>query len=108
MRCTVIIAALLLTGGAAQAAPRPLDCARAPEPAFCRQAQEQFRQESAKPNDYQTMGNVAYCLGTGCDAAFVVNHRDSCRLRREILQRHTSRTDSSDESHLTHCASAGL
>lgn len=107
MKRLLMIAAFAALGTAAEAAPRLLDCNKADNPAYCRMAQEQYREERARPNDYQTMRNVAYCLWTNCDMAFAYDRKESCRIRREIMKRHASKVDRGDEQHFANCVQAG-
>lgn len=106
MRLALVTLCLALPA-AASAAPRLLDCAASTEPAFCRQAQAQYREERASPNDYQTMRNVAYCLWTSCDSAFAYDRKQSCVIRRAIMKQHPKKTDRSDDIHFANCVNAG-
>lgn len=103
----IVALALAACASSAEAAPRLLDCARSSEPDICRQAQSQYREERANPNDYTSMRNVAYCLWTGCDGAFAIDRAGSCKIRRSIMDRHRNVRDGNDDMHFANCVRAG-
>lgn len=90
------------------AAPKFLDCARAADPAACRMAQSQLRDEAAAAGrDYGAMRNVALCLWDGCDGSVERDRKQSCQVRRKIMDVHKRKVDRSDEGHFATCVQAG-
>lgn len=109
MKSTIFLAAaFLLVAPTAFAAPKLLDCATSSEPDWCRQSQTQYREERSNAGGYTPMRNVAYCLWTGCDGAFAIDRKQSCALRRQIMQKHRKQVDGNDEIHFANCVSSGL
>lgn len=99
---------LLIAASSAEARVKFLDCNVASDPAQCRQSQEQLRSEAgASTRDYGAMRNVAYCLWDGCDGAIERDRKQSCAVRRKIMDAHKRKVDRSDEGHFATCVQAG-
>lgn len=93
---------------AADARMKFLDCSAASDPDLCRQSQAQLRGEaSAADRDYGAMRNVAFCLWDGCDGAIDRDRKQSCQMRRKIMDVHKRKVDRSDEGHFATCFQAG-
>lgn len=109
MLIRVAVAGLVvLFAGAAEARVKFLDCAAASDPALCRQSQAQLRSEAqASTRDYGAMRNVAFCLWDGCDGAIERDRKQSCSVRRKIMDVHKRKVDRGDEGHFATCVQAG-
>jgi hypothetical protein len=102
------VAGLAIMASRADARVKLLDCARAPDPGLCRQSQEQVREELPQASrDYGAMRNVAFCLWDGCDGAVERDRRQSCQIRRRIMDMHKRKVDRGDEGHFAACVQAG-